>query len=403
MTRRDGDTAAAPARVVLIASSDDYLLEESLDAAVAEAAELLGGAEVERLPESATPEDVAVELRSPSLFAPARVLVVAEVRRWLDTTAPRGALGGGGDADVTPLVEVLADGAPDGTALVMGAWCGRQPKGPLVDAVAGAGVVQWVPLPDPPKPWEDVALSKDQWRVLAGLLARAAGEVRFSRDAERLLLERLGFDPRRLVQETRKLVAAAGEDRAVDEDLVRRLTFPRQRSLEVVRDGVLQRDPRPLLELVAVAATGITVNDWQGRPITADRLGSMLCGQVSNLLVEMLYLRRLAAAAGLVGDMDPGRTGDSSWYRAVFSKRLGPRLSELIGGDGPTPLHRKGKPPSNWALGQLFRGAGHYDDDELTAALAAVGEVELAQRGPVGLDALAAWVTRTMEQRVAAG
>jgi hypothetical protein len=239
--------------------------------------------------------------------------------------------------------------------------------------------------------------------VLAGLLARAAGDVRFSRDAERLLLERLGFDPRRLVQETRKLVAAAGEDRAVDEELVRRLTFPRQRSLEVVRDGVLQRDPRPLLELVAVAATGVTVTDWQGRPITADRLGSMLCGQVCNLLVEMLYLRRLAAAAGLVGDMDPGRTGDSNWYRAVFSKRLGPRLSELIEGDGPTPLHRKGKPPSNWAAGQLFRGAGHYDDDELTAALAAAGEVELAQRGPVGLDALAAWITGTMEQRAADG
>lgn len=399
MTRRDGDTAAAPARVVLIASSDDYLLEESLDAAVAEASELLGGAEVERLPDTVTPEDVAVELRSPSLFATARVLVVGEVRRWLDTTAPRGALAGGGNEDVTPLVTVLADGAPEGTALVMGAWCGRQPKGPLADAVAEAGAIQWVPLPDPPKPWEDVALSRDQWRVLQGLLARAAGEVRFSREAERLLLERLGFDPRRLVQEARKLVAAAGADRVVDEELVRRLTFPRQRSLEVVRDGVLQRDPKPLLELVAVAATGVTVNDWQGRPITPDRLGSMLCGQVCNLLVEMLFLRRVAAGEGMVGDMDPGRTGDESWYRAVFSKRLGPRLRELIGEDGPTPLDRKGKPPSVWALGQLFRGAGHYDDDELTAALAAAGDVELAQRGPVGLDALAVWITRTMGTR----
>lgn len=396
MAHPDGGTAGAPARVVLIASSDDYLLQESLEAAVVELCEALGGAEVERLPDSATTEDVAVELRSPSLFASSRVLVVTDVRGWLDTTAPRGALGNGAEVDVGPLVAVLADGAPEGTGLVLGAWCGRQPKGPLVEAVAAVGAVTWVPLPEPPKPWEDVPLSRDQWRVLSGLLGRAAAGARFSREAERLLLERLGFDPRRLVQEARKLVAAAGEDRVVDEALVRRLTLPKQRSLEVVRDGVLRRDPKPLLELVAAAGTGVAVNDWQGRPVTPDRLGSVLCAQVSNLLIEMLYLRRVAAAAGLASDMAPERTVDSGWYRRVFSPRIAPRLGELIAGDGPTPLHRKGKPPSKWVLGQLFQGAGRYDDSQLTAALATAGEVELDQRGSVGLEALAAWIARTM-------
>lgn len=399
MAPRDGEADGEPTRVSLIASSDDYLLQESLESAVDAADHVLGGAEVERLPETATSEDVAVELRSPSLFAAARVLVVADVRAWLDTTAPRGALDDRASADVSPLVDVLTEGVPDGMALVMGAWCGRRPKGPLVDAVAAAGDVTWVPLPDPPKPWEDVPLSREQWRVLAGLLARAAGEVRFSRDAERLLLERLGFDPRRLVQEARKLVAAAGDDGEVGEELVRRLTLPKQRSLEVVRDGVLRRDPRPLLELVAAAGAGIAVNDWQGRPVTPDRLGSILCGQVSNLLVEMLYLRRVAAAAGLEEDMAPARTGDRGWYRGVFSKRVAPRLAERIGAHGPTPLHRKGKPPSSWVLGQLFQGAGHYDDGELVDALAAAGEVELDQRGAMGLDALAAWITTTMGLR----
>ena len=60
---------AAAARLALIASSDDYLLQQGLDDAVRQAVELLEGAEVERLPDAASPEDVAVELRSPSLFA----------------------------------------------------------------------------------------------------------------------------------------------------------------------------------------------------------------------------------------------------------------------------------------------------------------------------------------------
>ena len=156
--RRTGRTPvtadAGSARLALIASSDDYLLELALDEAVDQAREALGGAEVERLADAATPEDVAIELRSPSLFVAARVLVVGEVRQWLETTAPQGALGGseaGGDENlVSPLVAVLSEGAPEGTALVMGAWCGRQPKGRLVEAVAAAGLYRWVPLPERP-------------------------------------------------------------------------------------------------------------------------------------------------------------------------------------------------------------------------------------------------------------
>jgi hypothetical protein len=81
-------------------------------------------------------------------------------------------------------------------------------QGPLVEAVAAAGRYRWVPLPERPKPWEDVALSQEQWQVLSGLLAREAGTTRFERGAERLLFERLGFEPRRLVQEARKLARA---------------------------------------------------------------------------------------------------------------------------------------------------------------------------------------------------
>jgi len=399
-----GCADAIATRLALIASSDDYLLQQGLDDAVRQAIEGLDGAEVERLADSVSPEDVAVELRSRSLFAAARVLVVSEMRQWLDTTAPQGALGGpeAGDAEslVAPLVSVLSSGVPEGTALIMGAWCGRQPKGPLVEAVAAAGLYRWVPLPERPKPWEDVPLSQDQWRVLAGLLAREAGATRCEKGAERLLLERLGFEPRRLVQEARKLASAAGTDGVVDEELVRRLVLPKERSLELVRDGVLGRNPRPLLELIAAAADGVSVNDWQGRPMAPDRFASALYGQVANLLGQMLYLRRVADAAGLARELSPKRTAGEGWYRQVFSTRLASALAEQLEADEPHPLlDRKGKAPSRWNLGELFRGAAAFSDDELVAALAAAGEVELALRGDLGLEALTVWIARSLRRQ----
>ena len=407
-TNTKGSADAIATRLALIASSDDYLLQQGLDEAVRQACEMLAGAEVERLADSVSPEEVAVELRSPSLFAAARVLVAPEVRHWLDAAPPPGALGGpeAGDAEalVAPLVSVLADGVPDGMALVMGAWCGKQPKGPLVEAVAAAGLYRWVPLPERPKPWEDVLLSQDQWRVLSGLLAREAGSTRFEKGAERLLLERLGFEPRRLVQEARKLASAAGTDGVVDEGLVRRLVLPRERSLEVVRDGVLGRDPRPLLELIAAAAEGVSVNDWYGRPMAPKGFAGALYGQVVNLLGQMLYLRRVADAAGLARELSPTRTAGEGWYRQVFSAGVGPALAERLEADEPHPLRdRKGKAASRWTLGELFRGAARFSDDELVAALAAAGEVELALRGDLGLEALTVWIARSLSPRPSAG
>jgi hypothetical protein len=424
--RRAGPTPvtadAGSARLALIASSDDYLLELALEEAVDRAREALGGAEVERLTDTLTPEDVAVELRSPSLFVAARVLVVGEVRHWLDTIAPQGALKRvetadeneaeltreapnsaektGVEALVAPLVAVLSEGMPEGMALVMGAWCGRQPKGPLAEAVAAAGHCRWVPLPERPKPWEDALLSQEQWQVLSGLLAREAGATRFERGAERLLLERLGFEPRRLVQEARKLASAAGTDGVVNEALVRRLVLPRERSLEVVRDGVLGRDPLPLLELIAAAAEGVSVNNWQGRPMPPDKFGGALFGQVANLLGQMLYLRRVADEAGLASELSAERATGRNWYRQVFSPRLAPELTERLEASSPHPLlDRKGKAPTSWTLGQLFRGAARFNDDELVEALAAAGEVELALRGEVGLEALTVWITRSLSPR----
>ncbi len=380
-------------RIRLIAASDDYLLEERLIAEVAEVCSELGGVEPEVQSEEATPETVAMELVSPSLFARERVLLVRDVREWLDGAAPSGVKALKTAApDPQPLIHVLAEGLPEGMGLVMGAWCGRKPGGDLVEAVAKIGSFEWIPLPPPPKPWEDAVLSREQQKVLEAILLKAANGVPFHQRARRLLLERLGFAPRLLVQEVRKLTAAAG-DGEVDEELVRRLTFPRERSLEVVREAVLERKLEPLFDLIAAAASGAPVNDWQGQRLEPGRFGPTLFGQVTNLQHQLLYLRRVAEAAGLGSEMAPEQTGRGGWYQKRFKDGIAPDLIARFKQDAPSPLIRPGgKPPTPFSLGALFAGAGRYSDAELTAAIADASTVEAGIRQePFPLEALTVW------------
>lgn len=381
-------------RIHLIAASDDYLLEERLGVVVAGVCEDIGGVEPEIQNDEATPETVATELVSPSLFASDRVLVVPDARIWLGAAAPAGVKDAKAAApDLQPLLQVFSDGVPDGMALVMGAWCGRKPTGPLVDAVAEIGTLEWIPVPPPPKPWENAVLSNEQWAVLEAVVHRAADGVTFSRRAMQMLLERLGFAPRLLVQEVRKLTGAAGTSE-VDEALVRRLTFPRERSLEVVRDAVLDRALEPLLDLVAAASAGSPINDWRGQRIDAGGFGPVLFSQVTNLQHQMLYLRRVAAAAGLQSDMAPEQTSRQGWYARRFKKDLAPELITRIKGDAPSPMLRPGgKPPTPFSLGAVFSGAGRYTDAELTASIAGAAAVESGIRQQTfGLETLTAWL-----------
>jgi hypothetical protein len=383
------------APVFLVASSDDYLVEEALGERVLAVCAELGAVEPEVMPDDITPEDLAVELCSPSLFTPQRVLVVSEASHWLDIPArrppePRPAREA--EFDASAVTQVLRDGLAEGIALVMGACCHSQPKGNLVDAVTEAGETLWHPVPAPPKPWEDAVLSQEQETMLRRLLTKASGGVRFTPEASRVLLDRLGFAPRQLVQEGRKL-AAANVDGVVDEQLVKALSFPRERSLDVVEDGVLARRAAPILDLLAAADAGIQIRDRQGRVVSSKGVPIALFGQVSALLQKFLYLRRLAADRGLLEEMSPDRTGAPGWYPRRFKNDIGPKVLDLLSEEGPSPvLGPRGRAPSVFALGKLFRGAGRYSDEELRDALADLGSVEVALRGEMASDALSVWL-----------
>ncbi len=395
------------APVLLFACPDDYLLEESLREAAAAACAALG-VEAESLSEEASPADIAFEVRSPSLFASARVLLVAHAGPWVSASPrQRGVRKRAADdfdaSLLEPLVEVVSQGVPDEVALILGACCANAPKGPLADAVkaSGADALSWLPLPADPKPWEETLLSDEQTASLRSLLARVVPEARFERDAEGLLLERLGFAPRRLVAEVRKLATAAGGE-PIDAELVRRLVLPRERSTEVVRDAVLARSPRPVLEVLEAAARGEAVRDWRGEEIAPGRVAGVVLGQMANLLGQLLTVRRLAATCGLESEMDPRRTGSRGWYRNEFQRRLAPALeARLADGDGDLLSSRGGKAPSPWVLQQLFRGAGRYDEETLVAALADAARTEVGLRGSGELEALAAWIGRHLAGVVA--
>jgi hypothetical protein len=392
-----GATVSVP--VYLVASSDDYLLEETLVETVRAVCAEFGDIDPETMPEALTPEDLSVELCSPSLFAPQRVLVVPEIRAWIDIPArrppdPRPAEKAAVDA--APVVQVLGEGIADGIALVMGACCHGKPKGALVYAVYATGGFRWQPVPEPPKPWEDAVLSKDQEAMLQKLLSKAAGDVRFTPEAARLLFERLGFAPRLLIQEGRKLVAA-NVDGMVDEELVLALSFPKERSLDVVRDAVFERRAAPILDIMAATEAGIQVRDRQGRAVTAKSAPHVLFSQVASILQNLLYLRRLAAEHGLLGEMAIDKTRDDFWYPRRFKNGLGPKIVELLKADAPSPIQRaRGKAPTLFALGRLFKGAGRYSDEDLVQALAGVGAVETALRGDMAQEALSAWVASTL-------
>jgi len=380
----------------LLASSDDYLLEQKLNETVERLCEHLQVEAPEVLADDVLPEGVAVAVCSPSLFSPRQVLVVADARAWVETSAPPGGTGKVGAVDAEPLARALDDGLPDGVALVVAVWCGGQPKGRLVDAVKKAGVVSWIPVPPPPKPWEDVVVSEEQATVLRGVLRRAAGDARFNRAAERLLLERLGFAPRLLAQEVEKLATAAGAAGEVDEELVRRLTFPRERSLEAVRDAILKRDGAGLYELLAAAAAGRPLRGWRGERVDGEALPQILLGSVASLLQQLLYLRRLAAELDIEAEMEPRKTAAGGWYSRSFKGGLAKQVLRHLKNDPASPLLRRGKPPTEWTLGQLFSGAGRYRDRELVASLVGVGSTEVAVRGSLALEAVSGWLARLL-------
>lgn len=396
-------------RLVLVAAGDDLLLEDAFRDATERTKAQMSDPAVETLPDDITPEDVAVELNSPSLFNPERVLLVPDAGKWvIATSSPGGPTlpsrknAKAVDALTQPLLSVLDGGMPDGVALVMGVWCGAKPTGSLAKKVETAGTLEWIATPEPPKPWEEGAVSDAQKTVLRRLMVRNAPQARFAPAAENLLFDRLGFAPRRLVQETSKLAVAAGPEGLIDESLVRRLVLPREGSLEVLQDAILGKDVRTAVEFLDDARRGLPIRDWSGGHIDERGLGIRVFNLAIDTFTRMLYLRGAARAIGAEDELDPQKNSARAWYSRTFKPRLGPKLKTHIESDPGAPFRSGGKfrAPSPWALQRLFRGASLYSDDALIQSLIAAGQVERRLRRPGSpIEAVPGWLLMTLGSR----
>ncbi len=388
----------AQSRLHFVAATDDFLLEEGIKAAIAAAAAELDGVDPEEMSDETTPESLAFELCSPSLFSPRRLLIIRDARSWIDTTTPRGAQVIKENVDITALLNTLQSGIPDDMGLVIGAWCGRKPKGELIDRFAKYGRFQWLPAPPPPKPWEDVVLSSEQIQVLRRILNDAIGDNPIDGKAERLLIERLGFKPRLLSQEASKLATAAA-GKLIDEDLVRSLMLTRERSIEVVRESLLKADFKPVFDLIAASAAGHPVVDYSGKTMDRGGVTPMVLSTVYNLLHQFLFLRRAAVACGFEKDLGPVNTRQSSFNSARAKKTIVPAIEKRLKEDLPYPKSKTGKLPTAWSLGQLLAGASLYSDQQLIHALAEIGKIEAQTRGKLDLENLSAWLSNLSTPR----
>lgn len=383
-------------RLIFVAVGDDFLLEEALKTAVEGVAQELGGASIEELRAETGPEDLALEINSPSLFSSERVLLLNQVQHWVDAPPAPDAPKIKGQFDLTPLLDALQEDLPEGLGVVLGAWCGGQPKGELVNVIQQRGEFRWIPLPEAPKPWEPSGLSSAQREALRSIIKRAAPSARIAPAAETLLGDRLGFAPRRLAAEVRKLEAASGGE-LISEDLVRRLVLPRDGSIEVFQDCLLARNIQGMAAFLDEARRGIPIRDYSGERLGGRSLGIRLFNTAAETFLRMLYLRELASILRAESELNPTKNKARNWYGRVFKPRLGPALVSKILQDDSAPFKRRAKGPSLWSLHLLFRGAGNYEPKQLKTAVMESGPIELAlRRSEDELAPLWSWLSRAM-------
>ena len=375
--------AAGPGRaltlpaVLLLATPDDYLLE--LERRDLEHAWQRANPEGEIVVLSPTPPAAAViqELVNRSLFAAARLISVPDAAPFV--------AGRTAEEDAAPLAEALNTLGLDGVTVLFAAAVKDQPSGPLADAVSARGELRWLPLPEAPKPWDDLRLSAAQRAVLIDLLTRLAPGALSDGETVEALLSTYGFSPRKLVQAAQSLAASG----TLSADAVRIQAGPGEVTVRDLEDRLAANDRAGAARTFAVLSAGGRLVGWHGETVDDDKVAGVLAGLLGRLLRQGLALRVHAERAGLGKELDGRRCADRSWYPRVFKPRLAARLAAEIEATPSSPL--AGLTP--WQLHRVFRFAAWFDNRRLLAALANLDPVNASrERGPVALAELVATV-----------
>ena len=351
-SRRD---LSVPA-VVLLATGDDYLLELHRNDLEAEWRGEHPDGEVlafETVPAMARLE---CELYVPSLFAPARLLVVRDAKELFEKD---------GKSDAQQLAEALARGRLVDVCLILAAELKSPPAGPVAEIVRRLGEVRFLPLPEPPKPWEQPGLTPPQRTVLRDLLRRTLPALRLPPETVDALCEAYGFKPRALVQAAERL--ALGGD--LTPEAVRAQAGAGECSPREIEDLLIARDGEGLAGLLARLSSGAALVDWQGKALDPGETGAFLGRMLGRLLRQTLAVRCAGEESGLAAALDPKRCAENRWYVKTFKPSILPRLQPAIASDEYSPVATA----SPWQLHRLFRLAAPYTSRELLGALAGLG------------------------------
>jgi hypothetical protein len=216
-------------RILLLASPDDFLLELERRVAVDTWQSANPQGEIVSFDQAPSATRVVQELASPSLFASDRLIVISDASVCF--TAGR-------RSDAEDLARGLTSLPLAGVTLLLSAVSSSAPKGALAEAVAGRGEVRFLPLPEPPKPWEEGRVSRPQRQTLMGLVARVAPTLACNDEVVDALCEVYGFRPRELAQAAERL-ALAGEATAA---AVRAQAGAGERQLRDLEEALQQHD-----------------------------------------------------------------------------------------------------------------------------------------------------------------
>ncbi len=339
--------------VTLLACPDDYLLELEREQIVSAWREACADGEVIHLDAQAGVSRIVQECITPSLFSGSRLVL-----------ADASALVGRSAKDAAPLAEAVASCSWRDVSLLLVAVTSSAPDGPLAEAVGRVGRVRWIPLPEPPKPWEEVRLSGPQRAALEGVVRRVAPDLLRHRDVMDALLDVHGFHPRELAQAAEAL-QLSGE---VSAAAVRASAGAGECALADLEKSLTRRDRAALAAFFAVLASGGRLLGFRGEAVGPDGYGQVLTGTVGRLLRHALAMRGHARAAGLERQLDPRACSGRGWYSSTFKARLLPAIEATLEAAPESPL----KGMSAWQLHHKFRLAAAYPDAALLRALAAL-------------------------------
>jgi hypothetical protein len=223
-----------------------------------------------------------------------------------------------------------------------------------------------LPLPETPKPWEEVRVSPAQRAVLVGLIRRVAPAVAANQDAVDAHCEGYGFRPRELAQAAERL-ALAGD---ISAEAARQQLGAGESSLGEIEKALIDRDSARLARFFAVLAAGGNLVDWWGEAVDTDRMGPRLAGTIGRLLRQALAVRGHAARLQLTPELERKRCAARGWYQRTFRAQLAPKLKADIEAVPDSPLAKM----TDWQLHRAFRLAAPYADAELLTALGALAQ-----------------------------